>query len=301
MRSVSRGVVDRLLPEARGRQGRRSRSSTRRASRSDVHRGTARSRRRPAAARRRSRRGGGRRRARGGPPARVTSQAGHEPLHLGHALSERARFPGLILWAGEHARPVGAARTLPGEADRGGVTKTQDFEIAATPPSQRHRCRSVEQFTLAQTDQRQGDRGERRGDPHPRAQEADRRARGRSDDPAIKAAGAALTDKLTEVEGEIYQHRNRSSQDPLNYPDQAEQQARGAAGRRRKRRRQADRSVVRGVQGAVGPARQGAGAARGAGQERPRAAFNKAADRLKLSPSNERVKGQGETSSPILP
>ena len=27
-----------------------------------------------------------------------------------------------------------------------------------------------------------------------------------------------LTDKLTDVEGEIYQYRNRSSQDPLNYP-----------------------------------------------------------------------------------
>jgi hypothetical protein len=27
-----------------------------------------------------------------------------------------------------------------------------------------------------------------------------------------------LTERLTEVEGEIYQYRNRSSQDPLNYP-----------------------------------------------------------------------------------
>ena len=27
-----------------------------------------------------------------------------------------------------------------------------------------------------------------------------------------------MTDKLTSVEGEIYQYRNRSNQDPLNYP-----------------------------------------------------------------------------------
>jgi hypothetical protein len=37
-------------------------------------------------------------------------------------------------------------------------------------------------------------------------------------DAKIKAAGEALAAKLTDVEGEIYQHRNRSSQDPLNFP-----------------------------------------------------------------------------------
>ena len=47
------------------------------------------------------------------------------------------------------------------------------------------------------------------------------RARQGDTTPRLKAAGDALTDKLTAVEGEIYQYRNRSSQDPLNYPDQA--------------------------------------------------------------------------------
>src|SRR6185312_15079387 len=37
-------------------------------------------------------------------------------------------------------------------------------------------------------------------------------------DARLKAAGEALAEKLTAVEGEIYQYRNRSSQDPLNYP-----------------------------------------------------------------------------------
>ncbi len=41
---------------------------------------------------------------------------------------------------------------------------------------------------------------------------------GKTTDPKIKTAGESLTTKLTEVEGEIYQYRNRSSQDPLNYP-----------------------------------------------------------------------------------
>ena len=37
-------------------------------------------------------------------------------------------------------------------------------------------------------------------------------------DTKIKSAGTALMEKLTAIEGEIYQYRNRSSQDPLNYP-----------------------------------------------------------------------------------
>jgi hypothetical protein len=36
--------------------------------------------------------------------------------------------------------------------------------------------------------------------------------------PKIGASGDALVRKLTEVEGEIYQYRNQSSQDPLNFP-----------------------------------------------------------------------------------
>jgi hypothetical protein len=41
---------------------------------------------------------------------------------------------------------------------------------------------------------------------------------GKANDAKIKAAGEALTTKFTDVEGEIYQYRNRSGQDPLNFP-----------------------------------------------------------------------------------
>jgi hypothetical protein len=40
----------------------------------------------------------------------------------------------------------------------------------------------------------------------------------KSTDRKLADAGDALAAKLTAIEGEIYQHRNRSSQDPLNYP-----------------------------------------------------------------------------------
>jgi hypothetical protein len=41
---------------------------------------------------------------------------------------------------------------------------------------------------------------------------------GKATDGAIKTAGQSLIDKLTAVEGEIYQYRLRSGQDPLNFP-----------------------------------------------------------------------------------
>jgi hypothetical protein len=37
-------------------------------------------------------------------------------------------------------------------------------------------------------------------------------------DASIKQPGDALQEKFTSVEGEIYQYRNQSGQDPLNYP-----------------------------------------------------------------------------------
>ena len=40
----------------------------------------------------------------------------------------------------------------------------------------------------------------------------------KANDAKVTAAGDALTERLTAVEGEIYQYRNRSSQDPLNFP-----------------------------------------------------------------------------------
>src|SRR5690606_14048205 len=41
---------------------------------------------------------------------------------------------------------------------------------------------------------------------------------GKATDGSIKTAGQALIEALTAVEGEIYQHRLQSGQDPLNYP-----------------------------------------------------------------------------------
>src|SRR5207248_2338712 len=51
--------------------------------------------------------------------------------------------------------------------------------------------------------------------------EIKKQAKDRADktkDPAITAAADAMTRKISEVEEEIYQVRNQSNQDPLNFP-----------------------------------------------------------------------------------
>jgi hypothetical protein len=99
------------------------------------------------------------------------------------------------------------------------VTKTQDFAIArnmAVP----HVTDAdlVAQFTLAK----------QINDKVGAANEAVLRIRtlkdqiterlSKTSDSALKSSGEALIEKLTSIEGAIYQYRNRSSQDPLNYP-----------------------------------------------------------------------------------
>ena len=69
------------------------------------------------------------------------------------------------------------------------------------------------------------------------------------DDKTVADAAKALIKKLTAVEEELYQTKNRSSQDPLNYPDQAEQQAGARAGRGAEFGQSADAAVVHGLRG----------------------------------------------------
>ena len=63
----------------------------------------------------------------------------------------------------------------------------------------------------------------------------------------IADAGNALNKKLTEVEEALYQTKNQSSQDPLNFPIRLNNKLAALAGRGRAFRDAAERSVVRGL------------------------------------------------------
>ncbi len=160
--------------------------------------------------------GGG---GRGGPPARVTTRQGMNRFTWDMRYPDARAFPGMILWAGGTRGPQAPPGKYQVRLTAAGVTKTQDFEIkrnAAVPGITD--ADLIEQFKLAK----------QINDKVSAANQAVIRIRdlktqlgersGKATDAKIKDAAKTLTEKLTDVEGEIYQHRNRSSQDPLNFP-----------------------------------------------------------------------------------
>jgi photosystem II stability/assembly factor-like uncharacterized protein len=160
--------------------------------------------------------GGG---GRGGPPARVSARQGMNRFAWDMRYPAARDFPNMILWAGSARGPVAAPGRYQVKLTAGGVTKTQDFEIR----------RNAVVTTVTDADlQEQFALAKQINDGVTAANEAVLRIRSLKDqigeriaktsDQAIKSSGQALTQKLTDIEGEIYQHRNRSSQDPLNYP-----------------------------------------------------------------------------------
>ena len=73
-------------------------------------------------------------------PPPVAGEAGAEPFRVGHALSGREGLPGTDHVGRQRARPGGAAREVPGAADRRRrQPKTQAFAIVRNPQHQRDR------------------------------------------------------------------------------------------------------------------------------------------------------------------
>ncbi len=158
-----------------------------------------------------------------GPPRQVVPQAtgtkGMNRFTWDMRYPNAREFPGMILWAASARGPAAPPGLYRASVTANGVTKVQDFAIT--------RNRAVPgitdldlqaQFALAMQI------NERVSAANTavirlrsiKTQLADRAAM--TSDPALKNGAQGLIDRLTEVEGEIYQHRLRSGQDPLNYP-----------------------------------------------------------------------------------
>jgi hypothetical protein len=158
----------------------------------------------------------------GGPAAaaaRVTTRDGMNRFTWDMRYPDARGFPGMILWAGSLRGPQVPPGRYQVRLTAGSVTKTQDFEIRRNAAVRGVTDADLaEQFTLAKAI----------NDKVTLANETVVRIRGlkeeiagrvgKTSDAKIKNAGQALIATLTDIEGEIYQHRNRSSQDPLNYP-----------------------------------------------------------------------------------
>ena len=128
-------------------------------------------------------------------------------------------FPGLIMWAGSARGPLAPPGKYSARLTTSGVTKTEAFAITRNDAVKTITDADLlEQFKLAK---QINDRVNAANEAVLRIRNVKDQVNARvtkTNDGAIKAAADPLVEKLTSIEGEIYQYRNRSNQDPLNYP-----------------------------------------------------------------------------------
>ncbi len=157
---------------------------------------------------------------------RVSTRAGMNRFTWDMRYPNAKDFPGLIMWAGSTRGPLAPPGRYQVRLTSGTDTQTKPFAIVRNPNIPGVTDLDLqEQFKLAQQiSQRVNQANEaviRIRDL--KKQLADRLAaltaaeKGQSASITRLNTGAFI-DKLTIVEGEIYQYRNQSSQDPLNYP-----------------------------------------------------------------------------------
>jgi photosystem II stability/assembly factor-like uncharacterized protein len=131
-------------------------------------------------------------------------------------------FPGLIMWAAGTRGPIAPPASYQVRITADGQTETQPFSIKREP----HVLKDVtdadlrEEFDLALRIRDETSKANEavllvRGI---RSQILDRKGKLDSKGAAVAKALDDLNEALSRIEGEIYQVKNQSSQDPLNYP-----------------------------------------------------------------------------------
>ncbi len=160
------------------------------------------------------------------PVARVTTRAGMNRFTWDMRYASAKDFPGMIMWAGSVRGPIAPPGSYQVRLTTGGESKTQPFTIVRNPNIAGLTDADLqEEFKLAQ---QISNRVNQANEAVIRIRDLKKQLGDRLDALKVKEKGqsaslARLTtegfiNKLTMVEGEIYQYRNQSSQDPLNYP-----------------------------------------------------------------------------------
>jgi hypothetical protein len=158
----------------------------------------------------------------GGGPARVSTNPGLNRFVWNMRHPDASTFPGLIMWAAGTQGP----RAVPGvytvKLTAGGQTISETFEIKKDPRLDATPQDFAKQLDLllkirdkvtethnAITQIRQ---------VRTQLEELQKRVAGQANFARVVEAAKSLNQKLTAVEEELYQTKNQSSQDPLNYP-----------------------------------------------------------------------------------
>lgn len=153
---------------------------------------------------------------------RIPAEAGLNLFVWDLRYADAAKFPGMILWAGETRGPLVVPGTYQVRLTVAGKTMTESFEVRKDPRVQTTPADFAKQFDLLMKIR---DKLTETHTAIARIREVRRqmddlvkRVKDGPDGRPIAEAAKALNDKLKAVEEELYQTKNQSSQDPLNFP-----------------------------------------------------------------------------------
>jgi hypothetical protein len=154
---------------------------------------------------------------RAAPVPRAPAQAGMNRFIWNLRYPDATSFPGMILWAGSVTGPRVAPGKYQVRLTVDGKTQTQSFEVLKDPRLQTTPEEYAKQVSLALQIR---DKLSETNHGVIRIREARKQLEDytKRDDKRIADAASALVKKLTAVEEELYQTKNRASEDPLNYP-----------------------------------------------------------------------------------
>jgi hypothetical protein len=135
---------------------------------------------------------------------------------------EATRFKGLILWSGETRGPVVPPGRYQVRLTAGGQTLTQPLEVRKDPRLATADADFVQQYDLRRKIRDKltetHDAIGRIRDVREQVRSAAERSKAAGGRGEVATAAEALDKKLTAVEEALYQTKNQSSQDPLNFP-----------------------------------------------------------------------------------
>ena len=158
----------------------------------------------------------------GGAPPPLPIEVGLNRFVWDTRYPDAVRFPGMILWAGETRGPKLPPGTYQVKLTTEGKTYTQNFEIKADPRLTTAPADYAKQLELGLKIRDKLSETHNAiiqiRDVRKQVEDLLKRVAGQPNFKVLNDAGTALNKNLTAIEETLYQTKNQSSQDPLNFP-----------------------------------------------------------------------------------
>jgi photosystem II stability/assembly factor-like uncharacterized protein len=158
----------------------------------------------------------------GGGGSRASVEPGLNRFVWDQRYADATRFPGLIMWAGSTTGPRAVPGTYQVKLTVDGKTQTQSFEVKKDPRVEATQEDLAKQFDLLikirdkVTETHEAILQIR--DARKQIDDVVTRSKDAKGGKEIAEAAKALNAKMKEIEETLYQTKNQSGQDPLNYP-----------------------------------------------------------------------------------